>query len=277
MRVFVTGGSSPLGDVVIPRLVDAGLVCTCLVRSDRAADRVLRSGGIALEGDLSNDGWWAESKKHDSLLHMAGITLGDLIAPALENDQPTVVVSSASATNQQHPRRAEIITCENRLLDREENLSILRPTMIYGSPRDRNMRKLAAAINRFPIIPRLVGGGQIQPIASIDVADAILARLSILGPLIIEIGGPDRVPLGALISMLAKFLHKSELNMSVPLEPISVLIRTTNLGSHSRIAHAIEMLSYDRAVDAVTCQLLGRQPTTLEQGLPKALRSYGLI
>jgi len=150
VRVFVTGGSSPLGDVVIPHLVQAGVVCTCLVRSGRAADRVLRSGGIPLEGDLSNGGWWAESKKHDSLVHMAGIILGDIIIPALEKDQPTVVVSSASATNQHHPLRTEIIAHENHLLDIGQNLSILRPTMIYGSPRDRNMRKLAAAINRFP-------------------------------------------------------------------------------------------------------------------------------
>jgi hypothetical protein len=77
--------------------------------------------------------------------------------------------------------------------------------------------------------------------------------------------------------MLAKLLQKRELSVPVPLGPISVLIKTTNLHSHSRIAHAIEMLSYDRVVDVVTSELLGRQPTTLEQGLPKALRSYGLI
>lgn len=55
---------------------------------------------------------------------------------------------------------------------------ILRPTLIYGSGRDRNIREIAAMIRQFGIFPLLGGGtGKRQPIHATDLGSACVDAL----------------------------------------------------------------------------------------------------
>lgn len=55
---------------------------------------------------------------------------------------------------------------------------ILRPTLIYGSGRDRNVREIAALIRRFGVFPLLGGGkGRRQPIHAADLGSACVGAL----------------------------------------------------------------------------------------------------
>jgi nucleoside-diphosphate-sugar epimerase len=55
------------------------------------------------------------------------------------------------------------------------NYTILRPTMIYGTPRDRNIWRLISYLSRWPFIP-VVGRGDAlqQPVFVDDVANAVV-------------------------------------------------------------------------------------------------------
>jgi nucleoside-diphosphate-sugar epimerase len=74
---------------------------------------------------------------------------------------------------------AEYIDTEDALLSKYKNLTILRPTMIYGSSRDQNMWKLIKFINSFKIFP-VFGSGEnlMQPVFAHDLADAYLLVLN---------------------------------------------------------------------------------------------------
>ena len=54
--------------------------------------------------------------------------------------------------------------------------TILRPTMIYGSARDRNISRLLRFLHRWPIFP-LCGDALWQPVHVEDLADAVVAAL----------------------------------------------------------------------------------------------------
>lgn len=71
---------------------------------------------------------------------------------------------------------AELQDGEMRLHHFFPNATILRPTMIYGGPGDRNVERVARQLRRIPIIP-LVGSGMglRQPVHADDLAIAAVA------------------------------------------------------------------------------------------------------
>lgn len=57
-------------------------------------------------------------------------------------------------------------------------LTVLRPTLVYGTGRDRNLSRLVAAARRWRVLPMPAGpGGLRQPVHAEDVASAALACL----------------------------------------------------------------------------------------------------
>jgi uncharacterized protein YbjT (DUF2867 family) len=250
MRLFVTGGSSPLGERTLPLLVGAGHSLECLARSDEAAARVEAAGGTAVRGDLQDSSWHERGRSADGFVHMAGIRLAPSVLPGLGQDCALVAVSSASAANPAHPLAAAVEEHERFLLQRRPDGVVLRPTMIYGSARDRNLRSLARLVARLPVVPRVVGGGLIQPVFVDDVAAAIVGALDDRAPPgILEAGGADVVALDTLLELLAVGMHKRRVSVPVPLGVVSNAIRRMGVGHRSRALHAVEMLCHDRLVD----------------------------
>lgn len=278
MRLFVTGGSSPLGERTLPLLVDAGHALMCLARSEEAAGRVEAAGGTVVRGDLADGSWHEQARAADGFIHLAGIRFAPQVLPALGGEGALVAISSASATNPGHPLAATVAEHERILLGRRPDAVVLRPTMIYGSPRDRNLRRLAHLVERLPAVPRVVGGGLIQPVFVDDVAAAVAGGLAGRGERgVVEAGGADAVSFDGLLQLLAVELGRRRLPVPVPLGLLSGVIGRLGVGHRSRALHALEMLSYDRVVRSLTEDLLSRPPTPLRQGVPAALRRYGLV
>jgi NADH dehydrogenase len=127
-------------------------------------------------------------------------------------------------------------------------------------------------------VPRATGGGLIQPVFVDDVAAAVGGALAGRAPAgVHDIGGPDAVPFGQLLAMMGERLGKRRLPVPVPVPLLARTVRRLGVGTRTRALHALEMLSYDRVVDAVTAELLGRPPTVLAEGLDRAMRAYGLL
>jgi nucleoside-diphosphate-sugar epimerase len=276
VKLFVTGGSSPLGDHVVPRLLAHGHDVACLARSTNARDRVGRLGADPVAGDLLADGWQDALEASDCVVHLAGIRIVAPLLAVLPKDEPVIVVSSASAANPAHPLAAAVRAGEEAVFAHQTTATVLRPTMIYGSSRDRNMQGLARIVKWLPLVPGITGGGLIQPVAAIDVADAIVGAIGSMDVGMIELGGPEAVTLGQLVTLLADILGRRVVDFSIPVAPLAGFARRTRLGGKGRALHALEMLSFDRTVGAVPETLLGRPATPLRRGLEAAVVTYGL-
>ncbi|HNC07655.1 MAG TPA: NAD(P)H-binding protein, partial [Anaerolineales bacterium] len=101
--------------------------------------------------------------------------------------------------------------------------TILRPTMIYGSPRDRNMWRLIRLLKIIPIIPIFGDGESLQqPIFVDDVAQAVLLALQNDATIhkSYNIAGKDPLTYNQVIDMVASALGKRVWKLHLPYMPI---------------------------------------------------------
>jgi uncharacterized protein YbjT (DUF2867 family) len=260
---------------VLPRLA-ARYDVRALARSEAAADRVEQRGASVVRGTLEKpETWITPARESEAVVHLAGMRLIDRLIGHLQLDQPLTVISSASVLNPAHPGSGDLRAAESRLTStRRETLVILRPTMIYGSSFDRNVRPLARLIARLPAVPKLTGGGLIQPVLADDVADAVVATLGRKGGLEANLGGPSAVRLGDLVGELARLLNRPVVPFPVPVYLLAWAATLVSRWRPSRGAHAWAMLLRDRVVPPADGDVIGHATTSLADGLVLALSRY---
>ncbi|WP_210234869.1 NAD(P)-dependent oxidoreductase [Methylocystis sp. B8] len=101
--------------------------------------------------------------------------------------------------------------------------TILRPTLIYGSGRDRNIAEMAAFIRRFGFFPVLGSAcGLRQPVHVEDVAAACVAALAAPAAVVraYNISGGEVLSYRDMASRVFKALDRTERLVSVPLTAV---------------------------------------------------------
>jgi nucleoside-diphosphate-sugar epimerase len=106
--------------------------------------------------------------------------------------------------------------------------TILRPTMIYGSPRDRNMWRLIRFMRVSPIVP-IFGDGKYlqQPIFVDDVAAAVLGclRSDITIGRSYNLAGKHPLTYDEVIDTIARQMNKRAWKIHIPSKPVVSLLR----------------------------------------------------
>jgi nucleoside-diphosphate-sugar epimerase len=106
--------------------------------------------------------------------------------------------------------------------------TILRPTMIYGSPRDRNMWRLIRFIRYSPIVPVFGDGNYLQqPIYVGDVAQAIVSCLcneQTIGKSY-NIAGKYPLTYNQVIDTIARQMNKRVWKVHVTSTPVVSLLK----------------------------------------------------
>jgi nucleoside-diphosphate-sugar epimerase len=184
MKVFVTGATGFTGSYVVPLLLKRGYEVRCLYRegSDRS---VLAQPQIEWTlGELSDvRALSASMRGTQALVSVASLGFGhaDPILRAAKDAgiQRAIFVSTTAIFTQLNAKSKKVrLAGETAIEASGLDYTILRPTMIYGSPRDRNMWRLIRFLHSSPMIP-IFGDGMYlqQPIYVGDVAQAIVSCL----------------------------------------------------------------------------------------------------
>jgi nucleoside-diphosphate-sugar epimerase len=184
MNVFVTGGTGFTGSHVVPLLLKNGYEVRCLYRlgSDRS---VLPKPEIEwASGDLSDTlALSASMQGTDALVNVASLGFGHtgsiLRAAKDAGIQRAIFVSTTAIFTQLNAKSKQVrLAAETAIEASGLNYTILRPTMIYGSPSDRNMWRLIRFMHYSPVVPVFGDGNYLQqPIYVGDVAQAIVSCL----------------------------------------------------------------------------------------------------
>jgi nucleoside-diphosphate-sugar epimerase len=229
--VAVSGGSGFAGRFVVERLMAAGHNLRCLVRptTDRS---LVPLGASTVEGDLDERPSLRRLLKGaDAFVSVASLGFGH--APKLieaceaESVRRAVFFSTTSIyTRLESTSKATRIAAEGRIEGSRLAWTILRPTMIYGTERDRNISRLIRFLRRAPVVP-LPGGGQalVQPVHVEDLAVAVGGVLSSAAAekRAYNLSGAQPVSLRDLVAFILSKLSRRPAMIAVPIGPMAFL------------------------------------------------------
>lgn len=274
-RVLITGGSSYLGQFVVRSLVQLGVVPRVAVRTSDAAERVGAAGGTPFHWDLRQP---PPPEEADIFLHGAGIGFAASVGGWVRavGAQRLVCVSSASVVVPGHPKEALVQRMEGAMHAIQCEAVVVRPTMIFGGVRDRNIQLLYRLVRRLPMAPKLVGGEHVQPVFVDDVA-AVLAELALSfrrGGETLTYGGPSPLLIGDIVRDISDQTAKPVLPIPVPVRALSTLVRHSGLERRGRVAHAVTMLEVARIAPDPNSLGLRTKATPWPVALAKALTRY---
>ena len=266
MRILLTGATSQLGHAALPLLAGADAEVIALSR-----DSFVES---------STHMEWTRGALPDAMPSLpvfdAIISFGPLdgLAEWLStqaNAQAGIVVatSSMSAVSKRDSDVPEDRAVAERLLRGEIALqhecerlgmrwAILRPTMIYGIGRDRNLTPIAQRALRSRVFPMPPGRGLRQPVHAQDVAQAALSavRNEAASSRVIELGGGERVPVDEMFRRVRASLDRSTLPVAVPSVVLPLASRLL-----PRLRGALSRLDQDLVADnTIATEVLGVHP-----------------
>lgn len=236
MKVLVTGATGFTGSRVVPLLLDSGHEVRCFVRetSDRS-----QLGTLPVEwvtGDLSdNEALTSALRGVDALVNIASLGFGhaeSILRSAKEAGVRRGIFISTTAifTQLNAGSKSARLAAEEAIQASGLDYTILRPTMIYGSPRDRNMWRLIRLLRFSPIIPIFGDGESLQqPVFVDDVAQAVLLALGTdvtIGKSY-NIAGKDPLTYNQVIDTVASALGKRVWKLHLPYMPIVRLLQFT--------------------------------------------------
>lgn len=278
---MVTGGSGFLGRQVVPRLVAAGYAVSALSRRSRSGELLESMGAAPIFGDLDEPERVSTAFKSVEgayLVNLASLGFGHapLIIGAAEEAglHRAILVSTTGIFTTLRPEsKAVRLDAEEAIRASTLDWTIVRPTMIYGRPGDRNLERLIGLIRRSPAVPLPAGGRRLQqPVHVDDLATAIVRCLDHLRAIgrSYDLAGPEPLTLRELIGTTAKEMGRRIVLIPVPLRPAVVAARLyERVSRRPRLkAEQLERLGEDKAFDITAAREdLGYMPRSFADGI----------
>lgn len=259
MKIFLTGATGFTGSRVVPLLLKNGYEVRCLYRasSDRSVVRSalenadyakkfeFARSGRSLASDLQDDVEWVQGdlsdtqvltsamQGTDALVNIASLGFGhaDSIIRAVQNAgiKRAIFISTTAIFTQLNAKSKKVrVAAELAIETSGLKYTILRPTMIYGSPRDRNMWRLIRFMRYSPIIPVFGDGKSLQqPIYVDDVAQAVASCLSNEATIgkSYNIAGKYSLTYNEVIDTIARQMKKRVWKLHIPSKPVVATLR----------------------------------------------------
>lgn len=228
--LYITGITGHTGNWLLKRLIhekyDGQIRCAVREGSDTS---FLDESGLNVEkvyGDLDDIDFLKESTKGvTTIMHISWIMHSPKIVEAAIANQVNwaILVHTTGRFSKYKSASEEYINIEDSLLDLKDkiNLTVLRPTMIYGSAADRNMIKLIDFLDRFRLFP-LFGKGEnlMQPVHARDLGNAyydVITNPSITKNKNYNLSGKNSLTYRKLIETVSEKLNKKTMVVTIPL------------------------------------------------------------
>lgn len=265
----MTGAAGLTGSEIVSLLVRHGHEVRAVIRR---RDDVTSPGAERAFADCDNpDELVATLDGCDLLIHGAGIMSGSSVASAVRHAKTPHVVALSSAGIYSAHRASAVayLSGERALTEDAQRLCIIRPTMIYGSERDRNVHHVIGFARRWRFLP-LVGSGRglVQPIHYEDLAAVVVALGEGRATGIVDAGAVE--PLTIREALLAVL---SALRRPGRLVPVPTLVarggaRILESIRGGRIVERVDRMLEDRVADNTRLiELTGIRPRPFPRGV----------
>jgi len=184
--LLVTGGTGHTGKIFFQELIKHNYQnpIKCIVRIGSNID-FLKEVNLNIDfcyGDLNDIEFLKSSMAGvNFVLNIAGIHFSEDIIKAgnIYFVEWFICVHTTGRYSQYKSAASEYIKIEDKILNKYSNLTILRPTMIYGGSSDKNIWKLINYINKHKFFPIFSSGlNLMQPVHAEDLGNAYFRVLS---------------------------------------------------------------------------------------------------
>lgn len=227
MSILLTGGTGLLGSALVGLLLAGGHEVRCLVREEsRLASRLDAERIELVHGDASSaEDLHLALSGMDALVHVAGIEYTPQVVESAGGAgvQRLVVVGSTSAHSAYPSRSGPKLRMERVVRESGLGWTIVRPTMIYGSERDKNVHRLLRFLDRSPVFPMFGPGDNLwQPVYHEDCARGVYEAL--VRPEAVhrsyDLPGAEPLTYMELVRTAAHALGRKPRVVRLPIEPI---------------------------------------------------------
>jgi len=185
MKVLITGATGFTGSYVVPTLLQQDIAVRCFVRPASNVNLLPVDRVELAQGDLDDPASLETALTGvDALVNLASLGFGHAegIVGALMKVgiRRSIFISTTAIFTRLNARTKSVrLKAEETIRNSGLDYTILRPTMIYGSSRDRNMCRLIRYLRRWPVIPVFGNRGSLQqPVYVADVAAAVSQTLA---------------------------------------------------------------------------------------------------
>lgn len=304
MKALITGGTGFTGELFLKRLLENEVHSNifCLTRQgsfiQQAQEEKNSSFGKLskkvqyIYGDSSLLQTWKsllDALNPEVIIHIASIRHTPKILKLLNEKtyQPRLIVVGTTGVYSQYNHYSEHYRSIEKALEAYSgSYCLLRPTMIYGSHRDKNLHKLIRFCDRYGFFP-VFGSGQclLQPVHADDLAQALLSVF--LNPKVegaYNLSGGTVVTFLELLSLVEKLLGRPVRPLNIPyqLGVWSVTLSETLLGTHTPVRREqILRLQEDKAYShEAASRTFSYAPRSLEAGLRQEieiLKAEGIL
>jgi nucleoside-diphosphate-sugar epimerase len=285
--IFITGGSGNTGQALLARLaedkeiIDAGI--TCLARPGGRRDNLERFPVRIVKGDSSDAASLGRAYGGEpTVIHIASLFHAGAVLEACGAANRLIAISSTGVFSRYRRLASKIAAAEKTIEESGLAYTMLRPTMIYGTPADRNISRLIRFVNRSRVIPLPAGGRSIfQPVHVDDLASCIIAALKCKA----STGRTYNVPGGSahtlreIVSIIAELLGRP-----VSTIPVPFVLADLAAGLYEHFAsrpklrrEQILRLREDKSYDHTeAARDLGYEPMTFREGISRQLAAMNL-
>ena len=279
--ILLTGATGFLGEFVLKELVTKGYDVTCFVRKTSNIDTIKKLNVKYAYGELDDYKSICEALKgKKALINIAslGFGHGPNIVNACEemNVARAIFVSTTGVFTKLNPS-SKAIRLEAERLIKESSLdyTIIRPTMIYGTPRDRNMWRLVKYLKKLSVLPILGNGSYLQqPVYVKDLAGAIVSAYGTPTSLrkAYNISGAKALSYNEVVDITAKALDKKVLKIHIPMKLSYNLLRFYEELTSKPILKAEQVLRLNENKDfshEEAYKDFGYSPLSFEEGIKR--------
>jgi nucleoside-diphosphate-sugar epimerase len=260
------------------------------IRSAKKADLVC-DDNLSIEkvfGDLGDEEFANSIMKNvGTILHIAGIhTSLNIVRAAVKNNVKRIILVHTTGIYSKYKSASkEYLSIENEIYslikDKGINMTILRPTMIYGSIKDSNIIIFIKMVDRLRLFPVVNHANYfLQPVHEKDLGEAyyqVLINEKSTRNKSYNLSGKTSILLIDIFRTIGSYLRKKNIFVSIPF-PVAYLggwlIYIISIGKvdyREKIQRLVESRSFDHSE---ATKDFGFLPVDFKEGLKKEIEEY---
>ena len=240
-----------------------------------------------IEGNLeSKEDLQKACKDVDTILEIYNIrySLNVLDSALKENVKRIIFVHTTGIYSKYKMASAEYKEIEKKVIEKSKgkiDITILRPTMIYGDMCDHNISKFIKMMDKMRIYPMIAGGkAKIQPVNARDLGKAyyqVLINEEKTKNKEYNLSGETPISIKDMLKSILKYLDKKSIFIPIPLwlsVACAYILKVITLGKVNIVEKVLRM-DEDRCFDNTNAKNdFGYTTIDFQEGLEKEVKQY---